>query len=57
QNPDSPIYAFNHMGTPISDPEIIEVVHLALQIARDSDGAFDITIAPLIELWGYYGDS
>ncbi|CAB1058035.1 hypothetical protein D1BOALGB6SA_2791, partial [Olavius sp. associated proteobacterium Delta 1] len=32
-------------------------VHLALQIARDSDGAFDITIAPLIELWGYYGDS
>lgn len=57
QKPASPIYAFNHQGTPISDPEIIEVVRLALQIARDTDGAFDITIAPLIELWGYYGES
>lgn len=54
-NPKSPIYAFNHQGFPISDPEIIEVVHLALQVARDSEGAFDITIAPLIELWGFYG--
>lgn len=53
-NPESPIYAFNHQGVPISDPEIIDVVRLALQIARDSDGAFDITVAPLIELWGFY---
>ena len=56
-NPESPIYAFNHQGVPISDPEIIDVVRLALQIARDSDGAFDITVAPLIELWGFYGKS
>jgi FAD:protein FMN transferase len=57
QNPESPIYAFNHQGIAISDPEILEVVRLALQIAQDTDGAFDITIAPLIELWGYYGKS
>ncbi len=56
-NPDSPIYAFNHQGVPISDPEIVDVVRLALQIARDSDGTFDITVAPLIELWGFYGKS
>ena len=57
QNPGNAVYAFNHKGVPITDEEILEVVHLALQIARDSDGAFDITIAPLIELWGFYGKS
>jgi len=57
QNPESPIYAFNHQGIPISDPEIVAMVRLALQIAKDTGGAFDITIAPLIELWGFYGDS
>ena len=57
QNSESPIYAFNHRGIPISDPEIVAMVRLALQIARDTDGAFDITIAPLIELWGFYGDA
>ena len=57
QNPQSPIYAFNHQGIPISDPEIVAMVRLALQIARDTGGAFDITIAPLIELWGFYGDA
>jgi thiamine biosynthesis lipoprotein len=56
-NPGSPVYAFNHEGLPIEDPEILEVVRLALQIARDTNGAFDITVAPLIELWGFYGDS
>jgi thiamine biosynthesis lipoprotein len=57
QNPESPIYAFNHRGIPVSDPEVVAMVRLALQIARDTGGAFDITIAPLIELWGFYGDS
>lgn len=56
-NPGSPVYAFNNEGLPISDPEILGVIRSALQIARDSDGAFDITVAPLIELWGFYGDS
>lgn len=33
--------------------EIAEVVHVALQIARETDGALDVTIAPLIDLWGF----
>jgi thiamine biosynthesis lipoprotein len=57
RNPKSLIYAFNHEGKPISDPEIVFVAANALQIARESDGAFDITVAPLIELWGFYGDA
>lgn len=56
-NPRSPLYAFNHKGVPISDQEIIEVVRLALKVSRESDGAFDITMSPLTELWGFYGDS
>jgi len=56
QNPEGAVYAFNHENTPISDPEIVHVVEKALDIARKTDGAFDITIQPLIELWGFYGD-
>jgi thiamine biosynthesis lipoprotein len=33
--------------------EVAEVVQVALQIARKTDGALDVTIAPLIDLWGF----
>lgn len=33
--------------------ELVEVVELAQQIGRDTDHALDITIAPLIDLWGF----
>ena len=56
-NPKSPIYTFNHDGTPITDPEVLGLVKVALEVARDSDGAFDITIEPLVATWGFYGKS
>lgn len=56
-NPQSPLHAFNHQGVPISDGEILRVIRVALKVSDASGGAFDITIAPLIELWGFYGDS
>lgn len=56
-NSKSPVYAFNHQGVPITDQEILMVVRRALEVARDSEGAFDITIGPLSELWGFYGES
>ncbi len=52
-NPKSPIYAFNHAGARINDPEILRVVRTAIEISRACDGAFDLTVAPLIELWGF----
>jgi thiamine biosynthesis lipoprotein len=55
-NPDSPLYDFNRKGTPITDPEILAVTRLALSVSRETDGAFDITISPLVDLWGFYGD-
>lgn len=34
-------------------PETREVVEVALQVWRDSDGAFDATVGPLVDLWGF----
>ena len=56
RDPKGPIYAFNHQGTPITDPEILHVAQTALEISEKTGGAFDITVEPLIELWGFYGD-
>ena len=33
--------------------ELAGLVALALDLSRRSDGAFDITVAPLIDLWGF----
>lgn len=57
-NPGSPIYAFNEKNAPIRDRDILEVVELARQVSEECAGAFDITVYPLGELWGFYpGDS
>lgn len=56
-NPESPIYAFNHKNEPIIEPEILKLIEVALQVSKESEGAFDITVAPLVELWGFYGKS
>lgn len=34
-------------------PELVEVVELSQQIGADTDHALDVTLAPLIELWGF----
>lgn len=56
-NPKSPIYAFNKSGEPITDPEILNLLQVAFEVSKKSDGAFDITVEPLVELWGFYGKS
>jgi thiamine biosynthesis lipoprotein len=50
----SPVSRFNRSGSgePIAIPgELQEVLTLAREIHRSSQGAFDITVGPLIELW------
>ncbi len=56
-HPESPIHAFNERGVPITDPEILSVAALALEIGRRTGGAFDITVSPLVDLWGFYGET
>lgn len=50
-DPQSPVYAFNVRHEPVRDPEIAAVVAAALQVSRESGGAFDVTIFPLVSLW------
>ena len=54
--PDSELSRFNRhsVGTPfIASPELIEVMGLALEVAALSSGAFDPTVGPLVNLWGF----
>jgi FAD:protein FMN transferase len=37
-----------------TDPELFDVIAEAIQYSRDSDGAFDITVGPLMKLWGFF---
>jgi FAD:protein FMN transferase len=50
----SPLYAFNERSVPIADPEIIHVLEVAQRISVLSGGAFDVTVEPLVRLWGFY---
>ena len=54
---DSEISAFNRLndvGSWIETHEIlIDVLAVALEVSRKTNGVFDVTIAPLVELWGF----
>lgn len=34
-------------------PQVVDVMTAALEISELSNGAFDVTVAPLVELWGF----
>jgi|UniRef100_UPI00378473CA thiamine biosynthesis lipoprotein len=54
--PDSDLSRFNSSTSTdwIAAPaELIEVVELAQQIGHDTDHALDVTIAPIVDLWGF----
>lgn len=52
---ESEIEAFNGSGTEAfaASPELIKVVSEAQRVARLTDGAFDITVGPLVDIWGF----
>ncbi|MDT8428181.1 MAG: FAD:protein FMN transferase [Pseudomonadales bacterium] len=53
---DSELSRFNNSDVgeyfPVS-PELLEVVRLALEISSASQGAFDVTVGPLVNRWGF----
>ncbi|HBJ82794.1 MAG TPA: hypothetical protein DDZ88_02745 [Verrucomicrobiales bacterium] len=54
--PDSALSRFNSSTSTdwvVVPAELIEVVELAQQIGHDTEHALDVTIAPLVELWGF----
>ena len=57
--PESEISRFNRLTSkdwfPISD-NFYEVIVMAQEVAQLTDGAFDITVGPIIEVWGFSGE-
>ena len=52
-DPDSEISILNRNGMLKVSPETFEVISQAKDFYRLSAGAFDITVGPLMELWGF----
>jgi len=52
--PNSEVSQLNRSGRIRGSPDLIAVIKIAEEISDLTDGAFDITIRPLLELWGFY---
>jgi thiamine biosynthesis lipoprotein len=50
---ESEIYALNNKECDSVSTETEELLKQALALGEETDGAFDITIAPVVELWGF----
>ncbi len=51
---DGELAKINHSKGCEASEEVIELVKEALEICRSTDGSFDISVAPLMDLWGFY---
>ncbi len=51
--PDSEVSKLNKLGTLKVSPETFYIVKKSKEFYSLSDGAFDITVAPLMDLWGF----
>ncbi len=55
--PESPLSKINREAgaSPVTvEPELYDFIAEALRYSRDSDGAFDITVGPLMKVWGFF---
>ena len=55
--PDSPLSRVNREAAqhPVAvDPELFDFIADSMQYHRDSNGAFDITVGPLMKTWGFF---
>lgn len=54
-NKNGDIYRLNDNGSGSVSAETAEVIQTALDVCRSTDGAFDLTVAPLMDAWGFFG--
>lgn len=55
--PESPLSRLNReaaAGPVAVEPELFDFIAESLRLARDSDGAFDVTVGPLMKTWGFF---
>lgn len=53
----SEVSRLNRDGSAVWDEDGAQLLSWALQHSQETDGAFDITIAPLVQLWGITSDT
>ncbi len=56
----SELSRFNHSAATSWQPvsaQLFEVIETAAEVAQQSDGAFDVTVGPLVNLWGFGANS
>jgi FAD:protein FMN transferase len=51
--PNSIVSKINRNETDIADEYIVRVFRKSMEISHETDGAFDITVSPLVNLWGF----
>lgn len=51
---DSEIGALNKNGTGEISEETLRLINKSLELYEETDECFDITVAPLMDLWGFY---
>ena len=52
-NPDSEVSMINAEGSGTLSEDTKEILTEAMEIYKDTDGLFDVTIYPLMQLWGF----
>jgi thiamine biosynthesis lipoprotein len=52
-NEQSIITAINNNQNVLPDQMFMDVFQLAMEVSRETNGAFDITVAPLVNAWGF----
>lgn len=52
-NPKSTISQINNGTSTDTDPLLEQVMAIATEVSRQTDGAFDVTVAPLVNAWGF----
>lgn len=52
-NPESEVSKLNKFGTIKASPETFYIIKKSKEFYSLSDGAFDITVAPLMDIWGF----
>ena len=56
---DSPLSRLNReaaMGPVAVEPELLDFLAECLRWSRESEGAFDVTVGPLMKAWGFFRD-
>jgi len=52
-NPMSTLSRINRNETDTADAMLCEVLRMAMAVSEATDGAFDVTVAPLVNAWGF----